>query len=41
MKAPASSGLPPPATQPITGGNEPGRAPGTAAKGEVGLSQGV
>ena len=29
------------ATQPITGGMAPGIAPGTAAKGEVGLSHGV
>ena len=30
-----------PGYQPITGGIEPGMAPGTAANGEVGLSHGV
>jgi hypothetical protein len=41
MTAPASVKPPPPATQPITGGMDPGIAPGTAAKGDVGLSHGV
>ena len=41
MMAPTSVSPPPAATHPITGGMEPGIAPGTAAKAEVGLSHGV